>query len=142
MTEIKEAPNKALRTRLAWVRAWLAVYGPVDEASLMGMIEAVLLADLAIVPRGAVATVQFPHNTASVALFFMKRDESLGLATEPSVCRYVLGLDEGLGSNSDDVEMLARVVTRVVSAVESLVPYYLGGFAPYRLTRSGRPTTA
>jgi len=130
MTEIKEAPNKVLRTRLAWVRAWLSVYGPVDETSFMGMIEAVLLADLAIVPRGAVATVQFPYNTASVALFFMKRAESARSITDPSLCRYVLDLDEGLGSGSDDVEMLARVVTRVIDAVESLVLYYLGGFAP------------
>jgi len=131
MTEIKEAPDKGLRTRLAWVRAWLSVYGPVDEASFMGMIEAVLLADLAIVPSGAVATVQFPHNVPSVALFFLKRAESAQSITDPGVCRYVLGLDEeDLGSGSDDVEMLARVVTRVVSAVESLVPYYLGGFVP------------
>jgi len=131
MEEIKEAPDKGLRTRLAWVRAWLSVYGPVDEASFMGMIEAVLLSDLAIVPRGAVATVQFPHDTASVALFFLKRAESAQSITDPSVCRYVLGLDEeGLGGGSDDVEMLARVVTRVIDAVESLVPYYLGGFAP------------
>jgi len=131
MTEIKEAPNKELYARWAWVRAWLYIYGPVDETSFMGMIEAVLLSDLAIVPRGAVATVQFPHDTASVALFFLKRAESAQSITEPGVCRYVLDLDEeGLGGGSDDVEMLARVVTRVVSAVESLVPYYLGGFAP------------
>jgi len=131
MTEIKEAPNKVLRTRLAWVRAWLSVYGPVDETSFMGMIEAVLLADLAIVPRGAVATVQFPYNTASVALFFLMRAESAQSITDPSVCRYVLGLDEeDLGGGSDDVKMLAGVVTRVIDAVESLVPYYLGGFAP------------
>jgi len=129
--EIKEDPDQVLRIRLAWVRAWLAVYGPVDKASLMGMIEAVLLSDLAIVPSGAAATVQFPHNTASVALFFLMRAESAQSITDPSVCRYVLGLDEeDLGSGSDDVEMLAGVVTRVVSAVESLVPYYLGGFAP------------
>jgi len=131
MTEIKETPDQVLRTRLAWVRAWLAVYGPVDEASLMGMIEAVLLSDLAVVPSGAVATVQFPHNTASVALFFLKRAESTQSITDPGVCRYVLDLgQEDLGSGSDDVEMLARVVTRVIDAVESLVPYYLGGFAP------------
>jgi len=131
MEEIKEAPDKGLSNRLMWVRAWLAVYGPVDKASLMGMIEAVLLSDLAIVPRGAVATVQFPHNTASVALFFLKRAESAQRITDPSVCRYVLGLDEeGLGGGSDDVKMLAGVVTRVIDAVESLVPYYLGGFAP------------
>jgi len=131
MTEIKEAPDQVLRTRLAWVRAWLSVYGPVDETSFMGMIEAVLLSDLAIVPSGAVATVRFPHNTASVALFFLMRAESAQSITDPGVCRYVLGLDEeDLGSGSDDVEMLAGIVTRVVSAVESLVPYYLGGFAP------------
>jgi len=131
MEEIKEAPDEGLRTRLAWVRAWLAVYGPLDKQFLMGMIEAVLLADLAVVPSGAVATVQFPYNTACVALFFLMRAESAQSITDPSVCRYVLDLDEeGLGGGSDDVEMLARVVTRVVSAVESLVPYYLGGFAP------------
>jgi len=131
MTEIKEAPDKELYARWTWVRAWLAVYGPVDKQSLMGMIEAVLLSDLAVVPSGAAATVQFPHNTASVALFFLKRAESAQSITDPGVCRYVLGLDEeDLGSGSDDVEMLAGIVTRVVRAVESLVPYYLGGFAP------------
>jgi len=131
MTEIKEAPDQVLRTLLTWVRAWLAVYGPLDKQFLMGMIEAVLLSDLAIVPSGAAATVQFPHNTASVALFFLMRAESAQSITDPSVCRYVLGLDEeDLGGGSDDVKMLAGVVTRVIDAVESLVPYYLGGFAP------------
>jgi len=131
MEEIKDAPDEGLRTRLAWVRAWLSIYGPLDKQSLMGMIEAVLLSDLAIVPSGAAATVQFPHNTASVALFFLMRAESAQSITDPSVCRYVLGLDEeDLGGGSDDVKMLAGVVTRVIDAVESLVPYYLGGFAP------------
>jgi len=107
MTEIKEAPNKVLRTRLAWVRAWLSVYGPVDETSFMGMIEAVLLADLAIVPSGAVATVQFPHNVPSVALFFLKRAESAQSITEPGVCHYVLGLEE-LAPDGTEVHGVAR----------------------------------